>query len=121
MDEILLPTFNYLSFWMVNYAWFQRNRPAENQHLIPDSEVLLHVGQIPPPAMQPSGAVVQHDFKNRFGMLLEPFGAKGNHFSMSAHRLMKCEFGNWAQFMAVFISVRPMKEQVLNRPNAYSG
>ena len=64
--------------------------------------------------MQPAGAILQNNFKNRFGVLLEPFGPESHHGAMGAGRFMQLEFGDFEQMLAIFIAARPVQQQVLD-------
>ena len=66
VDETFLAAFDDFGFRVVHRARLGFDELAEDKHLVANGKILFHERQVPPPAMQPRRAVVEHEFKNGF-------------------------------------------------------
>ena len=64
VNEVLLPSLDDFRVRMIYGARLQRDGLAEDNHLVSRRKILLHVGEVPPAAMQPGGAVVEDQLIN---------------------------------------------------------
>src|SRR5438552_752509 len=109
MNQALFPGLDDFRLGMVNRAWFRRTEFSKLHDLVADGEVLFHERQVPPPAMQPRGAIVQDEFENGFCVLLEPFDPERDYRAMRNRRLVQLQLRNGAEVAAVFITPRPVQ------------
>ena len=93
--------------------WF-----AEGDDLVAFREIFLHVRSVPPAAMEARGAVVEHDFENRFFAVCEPFDAHGNNFPARSDWFAQPNLCDRPKPVAIFVAYRAMQQQVFNRDDA---
>src|SRR5947207_3024852 len=62
VNRVFLTIFDHLGFGMIDRAWPKREDLAKHKHAVPLSKVVLHVGQVPPAAMQARGAIIENEF-----------------------------------------------------------
>ena len=115
MNETLFAGPDHLGFRMIDDPRLERIQLPEDDDLVANREVLFHVRKVPPPAMQPRGAVVEDELEDGFGVTLEPLDAQSDHGSAHDGGLIQLQFGNGPQAAAVLIPPRPVKQQVLDR------
>jgi hypothetical protein len=95
---------------MIHGAWFDGERFSEDHHTLADLEAMLHKGQIPPPAMQPGGAVLNHHFKYRLSALAEILQALNHNAALNDGGLVEDKIVNGKEMAAIFITPRAQQQ-----------
>ena len=71
--------------------------------------------------MQPGGAVVEDQFVDGLGVLLEPLDAVGDDFAARGGRLVELQAGDGQEVPAVLVAARPVQQEVFDGENLQPG
>ena len=110
------PSMTSVSGWSIVRGLVSLSLPKD-EHLVADRKILFHERQVPPAAMQPRRAVVENDFKNGFAAAAKTFEAERDDRAARRGRFVLRQFGDFAEMPAVFVTPRPVQQQILDGEN----
>ena len=118
MDQAFLAVLHHLRLRMVDRARLERDRFAEHDHFVADLEIILHERQVPPPAMQPAGAVIQNEFEHGFGAFARPLHPQRLDSSPRDRRDAHLQFKNGTNLAPVVVAGWRVQQQILDCENS---
>jgi hypothetical protein len=68
--------------------------------------------------VQARRAIVQDQFENRLTAMGKPFQAERDDLTADGRRFVKVQVGNGMDVTPVFVTMRPMQEEVSDAPHA---
>jgi hypothetical protein len=104
-----------LCFRVIHRARAQRIGLAKNHHLVANAEVFLHKRQVPPPAVQTPGAILQNELINRPDPFAVAIEAGSHNCSAGQRGLFQLQFGNALKMPAILVAPRPVQQEVAHR------
>ena len=121
VDQKLLAAIDDFRLGMVDGARLEGLHLAEDHDFIAHREVVLHVGEIPPAAMQAARAVFEHEFKDRLGALGESLHPLRDDATARSAGSTELQLADGEQVTPILVTIRPVQQQVANGEELQAG
>ncbi len=108
----------HFGFGMIHRAGLRGFNFAEGHHLIADGEVLFHEWQVPPAAVQATGAVFEDELVNRARFPLIGFHSGGDDAPAGRGGFAELELANLEEMPAVLVAARRVQQKIIHRAQA---
>jgi hypothetical protein len=82
--------------------------------MVAHGKILLHVGQVPPAAVQAGTIIVENYFEDGLCVLPEPLRAEGDNATVSYGRLAQRQVRNFDEIGPILIAPRPVQQEIAN-------
>ena len=121
VDQKFFATIDDFRLGMIDGARLERLQLAEDHDFITHREVVLHVREIPPAAMQAARAVFEHKFKDGLGALGEGLDPLRDDATARGAGSSELQLADGEQMTPIFVAVGPVQQQIANGEELQAG